>query len=1668
MKISIAFMLVFFSMSFVSLNAQITAYSRTVLTGLTYTDMTLATAGPTGDDATLNLTLPFTFTYDGVGYTTLSVCTNGWVSFAAAGSTSFTAGNLFTNTAPNASIGGWWGDGNSNAANGGSITADIHPSLAGVYVVQFKEVSGSGSGAASATNKISYQIHLYGPASTNPGRIEILYGPSAGTISTGRSIGIENVTSGTNNYINALNGLFNSTATSTAWVGNGNGYRFDPPPACSGTPVAGTTAGPAVVCSGANFGLSLTGATTGVTGLTYQWQSSPDGITYTNIAAATAATATVNQTAATYYQCIVTCTNGGAADTSTALQVNMSTPTYATIPYTEGFEATWINGCATKDIPSNSWRNTPVTGNNSWRRQNEGATAAWGSATGLVVPTSGTGAANFHSYNASNGSVGTLDLYIDLSTASPVTLGFKYQNASGVDSMQVFLSTDGGATFGSALGTYKLGTWAQQTINLGVVASATSVIRFRSTSDFGNDDIGIDDVNVALTPACVAPTALALVPASSTSANMTWTCTACTGSFIVEYGAVGFVPGTGATAGAGTVVTAASSPFLLTGLTANTTYDVYVRQDCGGTYSSNAGPVKYIPGDICVNAIDLATLTSPYSGTTTGAGSDYTNTCAGGNTAPDLVYSLVVPPYYTLVIGQTVNGYDSENTLFYGGSCPGTTQIACFDDPDVQNVTWTNSTGTTQTVYWVQDGYAGGQNGTFTLAWSLTPPVYDVRALNLASPAATGCYTNAETVSVTIRNDGTAPIDYSVNPVTVSGAATGTNPQAFTPVVLNAGTLAVGATQVVDLSTAYDMSAAGTYTFDATATFTGDALATNDTMPTTTRTKTNPVVTASSDTTICIGSSAQLNATVVPNAPSGVFTNTIDVSIPDDDVNGTTSVIAIAGVSQSASSIASVRINMTHTWDSDMNISLIAPDLSTIDLSSANGGGGDNYTNTVFVPTGAPSITTGVAPMTGNYTPEQPFSNLTGGANGNWTLKMVDGAAGDLGTLLDWTITFNIPEGIASYSWSPATGLTSTTIANPIASPTGNTTYTVVVTDNNGCTSTDSVAITVSPLPSAPTALGTSVCSGNAAALTASGAGTLGWYTASTGGTYLGGGTSYTTGALTVDTTFYVRDSSSLGCVSPSTAVLVTINPDPAAPSAASTAICANDSILLSATGVGVLGWYDAPTAGNYITGGSTYQTPALTSTTLYYVQDSNATTGCVSPRTIVTVTVNANPVVDLGADTTQCAGTVVLDAGVGPVDYLWNDNSIAQTLTAAISGTYSVTVTDTITGCFSSDTILVTINPLPIVDLGADSVQCGGSVVLDAGNTGSSYVWTDNTTAQTLSASASGQYYVTVTDVNNCSASDSVNIVINALPVVDLGNDSTQCGGGIVLDAGTDGTDYLWNDNTIAQTLTAFVTGQYYVTVTDSLTGCFATDSINVTLNQYPIVDLGADTTQCAGTVVLNASNTGASFLWNDNSTAQTLTVSATGQYFVAVTQSGCTTNDTIEVTINPLPLVGLSPFTTPICNDLTAFVLTNGSPAGGVYSGANVTGNTFNAVAAGVGVYPITYTVTDTNGCSNSSTQNLTVQNCTGIEEYTSYEVVVYPNPTSGAFTLSIKNANIEELIISVVDIQGKEVFGVRERNITADYNKVINLENVSKGMYYIKLSTGSDMKIQKLIVQ
>ena len=125
--------------------------------------------------------------------------------------------------------------------------------------------------------------------------------------------------------------------------------------------------------------------------------------------------------------------------------------------------------------------------------------------------------------------------------------------------------------------------------------------------------------------------------------------------------------------------------------------------------------------DDCSTAIDLGTLTSPIMGTTVSATNDFVGDCLTNTGAPDIFYTILVPDGATLTIEQTVNNYDSEVRLAFGGGCPGTTVIACQDDPDTNPITWVNDTGMDQIVYYIQSAFSTG-SGTFTLAWSINLP----------------------------------------------------------------------------------------------------------------------------------------------------------------------------------------------------------------------------------------------------------------------------------------------------------------------------------------------------------------------------------------------------------------------------------------------------------------------------------------------------------------------------------------------------------------------------------------------------------------------------------------------------------------------------------------------------------------------------------------------------------------------------------------------------------------------------------------------------------------------------------------------------------------------------------------------------------------------------------
>jgi len=267
---------------------------------------------------------------------------------------------------------------------------------------------------------------------------------------------------------------------------------------CVGTPTPGiTNATSTLACNGQTIGLSLSGNSP-TTGITYQWQSSPNGVSWTSIPNATLVSLVQTFTGTlVYYQCVLACGVNTAASTSVSVNL-LGAPIYASVPFLENFDNTWQNRCATRNVPvAANWAGSPLNGNNSWRRQDDGASGNWNTPnTATVAPLAGGGCADFHSYWVGGGQSGNLDLYVNLGANSPYTLSFYHFNANGTDSVKIYLSTNSGGTFAVQGGYGLAASWIKHTINLGPVNSPSCVVRIKGIGDFGNSDVGVDSLQI--------------------------------------------------------------------------------------------------------------------------------------------------------------------------------------------------------------------------------------------------------------------------------------------------------------------------------------------------------------------------------------------------------------------------------------------------------------------------------------------------------------------------------------------------------------------------------------------------------------------------------------------------------------------------------------------------------------------------------------------------------------------------------------------------------------------------------------------------------------------------------------------------------------------------------------------------------------------------------------------------------------------------------------------------------------------------------------------------------------------------------------------------------------------------------------------------------------------
>jgi len=321
----------------------------------------------------------------------------------------------------------------------------------------------------------------------------------------------------------------------------------------------------------------------------------------------------------------------------------------------------------------------------------------------------------------------------------------------------------------------------------------------------------------------------------------------------------------------------------------------------------------------------------------------------------------------------------------------------------------------------------------------------------------------------------------------------------------------------------------------------------------------------------------------------------------------------------------------------------------------------------------------------------------------------------------------------------------------------------------------------------------------------------------------------------------------------------------------------------------------------------STNTTFNVTTAGTYFVQASNL---CNSDEDTIVVQLNNVPLVNLGNDTAICPGIINfnLDATTTGVNYVWQDFSTTPVYNVTSTGIYFVTVSN-ICGTHT-DTVNVTLLNNPSVNLGNDTIVCGGpiNIILNAFNPASTYQWQDMSTLSTYNVNTAGQYFVVVT--NSCgSVTDTINIQLLNIPVANLGNDTAICAGAInlILDQTQPNVNYLWQNMSTNATFNVTNAGTYIVSVSN-VCG-IEVDSIIITELQLPFVDLGNDTLVCSSpiNILLNAFNVSSTYLWQNGSTNNNFNVNNPGVYFVTVTNNCGSYTDSIRINEGTIAQVNL-----------------------------------------------------------------------------------------------------------------------------------------------------------------
>lgn len=1346
-----------------------------------------------------------------------------------------------------------------------------------------------------------------------------------------------------------------------AWEGNFGNTN----PACAGAPSAGVSAiSSAQGCPNTLFTVSNSGQTPGSqTGIQYQWQSSSSATgPWTNVPGSSASFQS-SVSATTYYQLVVTCANGGASATTTPVSYSVAGDACICTPY-----VTAANNCSFDYISNVTFgtinRSSACDVYTVYSSPSPSFTA--GQSYVISVSTGGDteGAMAWIDYNAN----GVFDMPAE-TVLGPLYAGTNPATYTALVNIPV------GATPGL--------TRLRVRCNFAAAPSGPT-----TTQTYGETE----DYCINILP----PVSCAGAPASGTAAiNVSGGCA----NQAVTLTGLGLTSGVGITyqwqsasniAGPYTAVAGATNATLPQTVSTDSYYQV-VTTCAGSGLTATSSPIGYIV-NTCAGSF---TLTDSYGdgwngatmnlvvGTSTfalgsgftGGASQIVNLCIPANSNFSLYMGATGA--YPTEVGITASMGGSIVTNIVGANTGGpltsattgsllSSGVTCPNCSSASGGTLSVAASTICTTSNVNLNVNGATNaGGITYAWQ-------------TAPTAGGAYVNVSTGtgsnSVSYTTPTVAPGTYFYRlQATCNGSLTGasdeatvtvlgTNTPSFTtsaPAACNGGSVALigaGATNYTWSTGATGSSIAITPTASANYFVIGG----NGVCPDVTSSQIpvyyslNPNVTATSaSTVICAGIQATLTGggaatyswTDGSNTISGVTVN------PTPSVTTTYTVTGYKLNGCNSTATLNMPVNPTPNIMFSGSSGICTGQTATIIASGANTYTWNTGSNSATI-TDTPPTGTSVYTVTGE-------TALGCKAVATQTLNVAASLsisiAGPNAICVGDAVTLTGQGGV-TYTWN--TSATTQTIAD---SPTVTTTYSIIGASGT-CSNTAVKTITVNSIPVVSVVGNNTICIGQTASLTASGANTYSWTTTTTGATV---------GVFPPSTAMYtVYGTSTANCTGNQT-VMVTVNPLPTVSIASSAAsVCVSSPASFTASGANTYSWVNGPTTADY--------TVTPTAAAVYTVIGTS-TAGCVSSRTVALGSYTL-PVVSIAPSSASiCLNSLGTFVASGASTYTWNaaPTNTSATFTVVPSGnTVYTVVASTTAGCIGSQTVAVTSYSLPaMVITPASATVCANSFTNFVASGAVTYTWTNGpqTAAFNFFHSTSITHTVTGTNPEGCKASETVAVLANPLPtLVSVPAFTTVCANSTVNFNASGADTFTWNAGAVTGSNVSIVTPTASTTYTLAGTnsfGCSSSTVVPIIVNALPVVNITPATATVCSLSSVNFTASGAnSYTWNGTvftaTVSLTPTVNATYTVVATNTTTGCQNSKTVSVVANALPSLTITPSAASVCVGSDATLNVTGATTYTWGDGSNAT--TLTVTPSGTSNYSVTGV--NQNGCVSS----------------------------------------------------------------------------------------------------